>query len=160
VTELLVEEEQETAVLAHFDAAAILSVLSPGIVVLDTHLCAVYANRRAERLLALRLEEVRGRPLPDLLQEPLAAAVRSALKDRARVSNQVVAYASHERDPVDGPVSVRAAPLYSPITGTHVLLEFHRNSERELWERPSRSGAAGVEFHVEGQIRMELVNAP
>jgi len=132
VTETIADEERETAVLEHFDAADILSALSPGIVLLDAHLCAVYANRKAEGLLAVRLEEVRGRPLLDLLREPVAAAVRSALGHRMGANDPGVGCASDDSAAVERLVSVRAAPLYNQVTGTHVLLELHRNTQCEL----------------------------
>ena len=41
--------------LSHFDPADLLDVLSTGVVVLDGHLCVVYANVGAQDLLGQRI---------------------------------------------------------------------------------------------------------
>jgi len=49
--------------LSHFDPAELLDVLSTGVVMLDGHLCVVYANVGAQDLLAVGLNSARGRPI-------------------------------------------------------------------------------------------------
>ena len=72
--------------LSHFDPADLLDVLSTGVVVLDAHLCVVYANVGAQDLLAVGLNKARGRPITELFAEsagarwhpaPLAGAQRN-----------------------------------------------------------------------------------
>jgi nitrogen-specific signal transduction histidine kinase len=58
--------------LSHFDPADLLDILSTGVVVLDGHLCVVYANVGAQDLLAVGLNKARGRPITGLFAEPLA----------------------------------------------------------------------------------------
>ena len=114
--------------LAHFDPAELLDAQATGLMVLDAHLCTIYANVGAQDLLGIGLNQVRGRPLSELFADPapLTALLRLAL-ERGEPC------AGHELTltPVAGlqgpraPVVVDAAvtPLEGQITGTHLLLE-------------------------------------
>jgi two-component system nitrogen regulation sensor histidine kinase GlnL len=114
--------------LAHFDPAELLDAQATGLVVLDAHLCTIYANVGAQDLLGLGLNQVRGRPISELFADaaPLAALLRLAL-ERGEPC------AGHELSllPIAGlqvpraPVVVDAAvtPLEGQITGRHLLLE-------------------------------------
>ena len=114
--------------LAHFDPAELLDAQATGLMVLDAHLCTIYANVGAQDLLGLGLNQVRGRPISELFADaaPLAALLRLAL-ERGEPC------AGHELSllPIAGlqvpraPVVVDAAvtPLEGQITGRHLLLE-------------------------------------
>ena len=58
--------------LSHFDPADLLDGLSTGVIVLDAHLCVVYANVGAQDLLAVGLNQARGRPLTQLFDDSQA----------------------------------------------------------------------------------------
>ncbi|HEY6453081.1 MAG TPA: PAS domain-containing protein, partial [Steroidobacteraceae bacterium] len=52
--------------LSHFDPADLLDALATGLVVLDSQLCIVYANVGAQDMLAMGLNQARGRPIGEL----------------------------------------------------------------------------------------------
>src|SRR3984957_16256688 len=58
--------------LSHFDSAELLDVLSTGLVMLDAHLCVVYANVGAQDLLAVGLNQARGHPFTALFEDSQA----------------------------------------------------------------------------------------
>jgi len=113
--------------LSHFDPADLLDVLATGVIVLDSQLCVVYANVGAQDLLAVGLNQARGRPMTELFADShnLDVLLRRTL---ARGEP----YAGHEmplepiakpahRDPVV--VDVTVTPLEGQVTGTHLLIE-------------------------------------
>lgn len=120
----LADAQQESSVLAHFDAGDVLDALSMGIVVLDSHLCPVYANVMAEYLLAFQAERVRGRPLASFLpqsQRFLEAA------ERALHKGEVVAFGlavcTHQLSDRMQSLDLRVALLRDQLSGRHLLLE-------------------------------------
>jgi PAS domain-containing protein len=62
VTDVGAFEYDPPSVLSHFEAADLLDALSIGVVVLDAHLCVIYANVAAQDALAFRVDQARGRP--------------------------------------------------------------------------------------------------
>lgn len=113
--------------LSHFDSAELLDVLSTGIVMLDSHLCTVYANVGAQDLLALGLNQARGRPITELFVQPapLELILRRALERSEPCSGHEiqllpVGMGTH-REPVI--VDVTVTPLEGQVTGTHLLVE-------------------------------------
>jgi len=117
-------ESQEASALADFDTGEVLDALSSGIIVLDEQLCAVYTNPRAESLLMMRLDEVRGRPLPGLLREgeALVVALREALDGKGAVCDCNLALAS-QREAPDRRVRVRTSLLPSQTARSYLLLQ-------------------------------------
>jgi len=113
--------------LAHFDAAGLLDALSTGIVVLDEHLCVVYANVGAQDLLGLSLNQSRGRPIQELFPSctPLRALLRRALDRTEPCAGHEIellaAGAQLPREPTV--VDITVTPLEGQLTGTHLLLE-------------------------------------
>ncbi|HTY49617.1 MAG TPA: nitrogen regulation protein NR(II) [Steroidobacteraceae bacterium] len=111
--------------LSHFDSADLLNALSTGLILLDAQLCPIYANVAAQDLLAISLNQSRGRPFSDCLLESngLIPILRRALEtgegfaDRELVLNLKTA----PREP--RVVDVTITPLAGEITGTHLLLE-------------------------------------
>ena len=128
--------------LSHFDPAELLDVLSTGVVMLDAHLCVVYANVGAQDLLAVGLNQARGRPIGELFAESAGArrascAARSSAMRPApgtRSSLTPIASAGH-RDPVV--VDVTVTPLEGQVTGTHLLLELADARTRQRITRES-----------------------
>ena len=115
---------REPSVLADFDTGYVLDALSFAIIVLDQHLCAIYANAIAQDLLALQLTSIRGRPLVHFLPQPrrFTCAVRRAV--RTGVPIDYALRAGLERWPENSDaVNVRICPLRSQISGAYVLVE-------------------------------------
>ena len=117
-------EVQKTSALADFDAGEVLDVISSGILVLDQELCAVYANPTAETLLMIRLEQLRGRPLPNLLREggSLAHALRQALDGQETVCDCDVALTEQEPR-VDRCERLRVSLLRNQVARNYLLLQ-------------------------------------
>ena len=55
--------------IAHFEPADLIGALATGIVVLDSDLCVVYANVAAQDLLAVSVNQARGKPFLTLVLE-------------------------------------------------------------------------------------------
>jgi PAS domain-containing protein len=114
---------REDSVLADFDAGDLLDALSLGVIVLDLQLCAVYANDRAEDLLAIPAAMLRGRPLASFLSQPqpFLTAVERALRSGETMAFHLSGCAA----PVAGAVtlSLRVVPLRDQLSGKHLLLE-------------------------------------
>jgi two-component system nitrogen regulation sensor histidine kinase GlnL len=127
--------------LSHFDPADLLDVLSTGVVVLDAHLCVVYANVGAQDLLAVGLNKARGRPITELFADPLALdgiLRRSLERNETCAGHEIVLIPTGlagKRDPVV--VDVTATPLEGQVTGTHLLLELADARTRQRITRES-----------------------
>ena len=119
-----IDEELEPSVLADFDTGYVLDELSSGIVVLDEQLCGIYANVIAQDLLAVRLPDIRGRPLPQLLPRPgrFVSAVRRALRTGAAVDYTLRMGFARWPENADL-INVRIAPLRNQLSGACVLVE-------------------------------------
>src|SRR6202011_4206490 len=111
----MVIEHLAPSPLSHFDSAELLDVLSTGVVMLDSHLCVVYANVGAQDLLAVGLNKARGRPIGDLFSEPqmLDAILRRSLERGETCAGHEIVLTpfalSGKREPVV--VDVTATPL-------------------------------------------------
>ena len=55
--------------IAHFEPADLIGALATGILVLDSDLCVVYANVAAQDLLAVSVNQARGKPFLSLVLE-------------------------------------------------------------------------------------------
>ncbi|MFI4913736.1 MAG: nitrogen regulation protein NR(II) [Steroidobacterales bacterium] len=149
--------------LSHFDPADLLDVLSTGVVVLDAHLCVVYANVGAQDLLAVGLNQARGRPIGELFADAQAldAILRRSLSRSERCSGHEIALTpvaiQGPRDPVV--VDVTASPLEGQVTGTHLLLELADARMRQRITRESEmlSGLDGSRLMIR-QLGHEIKN--
>lgn len=125
--------------LSHFDPAELLDVLSTGVVILDAHLCVVYANVGAQDLLAVGLNKARGRPIGELFSESqnLDAMLRRSLERNETCSGHEISLtptaSAGRRDPVI--VDITVTPLEGQVTGMHLLLEL---ADARLRQRISR----------------------
>ena len=134
----MVAEYRSPSALAHFDPAELLDTLSTGILVLDAHLCPIYANVAAQDLLAFSLNMSRGRPFGDFLQDggALHAMLRRALESGEGLANRELQL----KPPAGGParetrsLDVTVTPL-AGLTGTHLLLELADTTQRQRISR-------------------------
>ena len=120
------EYDPPPSVLSHFEPADLLDALSVGVVLLDAQLCVIYANVVAQDVLAFSVDEVRGRPLADLLDQSidLVWTLRRVLE-----TGECIADREHPVRPLGSPgdvsgLHVTITPLGSQVTGIHLLLEF------------------------------------
>ncbi|HEX4388927.1 MAG TPA: nitrogen regulation protein NR(II) [Steroidobacteraceae bacterium] len=128
--------EYTPSVLAHFDAGELLDALSTGILILDTQLCAVYANVAGQDLLAFSLKMARGRPFTELLHdaEGLKGLLRRALETGEALADREVALraAGAPREPRT--LDITITPV-SGITGRQLLLEVADTTQRQRISR-------------------------
>jgi two-component system nitrogen regulation sensor histidine kinase GlnL len=123
--------------LSHFDPTHLLDALSTGIVMLDAQLCAIYANVAAQDLLAFSLNQARGRPFGDFLQD--SNGFRDILR-RALTTGEGIADRELVIRPLGAPrdariLDVTITPLAGAITGTHLLLELADTTQRQRISR-------------------------
>ena len=123
--------------LSHFDPADLLDALSTGIVMLDAQLCAIYANVAAQDLLAFSLNQARGRPFCDFLQDSngFNGILRRALQTGEGIADRELIVR-----PIGAPrdariLDVTITPLAGQITGTHLLLELADTTQRQRISR-------------------------
>jgi nitrogen-specific signal transduction histidine kinase len=117
--------------LEHFDPARLFDTLSTGIIVLDEHLCAIYANIVAQRICAFSLKSARGRPFEEVVDHAngLALALRQVLATGGRMAPLPAIWrAAPPSRP--GALQVTATVMAGEITGTHLLLEVNAEASR------------------------------
>ena len=114
--------------LAHFDSTQLLDALSTGLMVLDEHLCVVYANVGAQDLLGLSLRQARGHPVSELFAgpAPFVDLLRRSLGSGETCAGHEYVLASlpsaqSSRHPVV--VDITVTPLEAQMTGPHLLVE-------------------------------------
>jgi two-component system nitrogen regulation sensor histidine kinase GlnL len=130
-------ESNLPSALSHFDPTDLIDALSTGIVMLDAQLCAIYANVAAQDLLAFSLNQARGRPFADFLQDTngLSAILRRALDTGEGIADRELVIR-----PLGAPrdariLDVTITPLAGQITGTHLLLELADTTQRQRISR-------------------------
>jgi two-component system nitrogen regulation sensor histidine kinase GlnL len=127
---------QVASPLAHFDFTELLDALSTGLMVLDAHLCVVYANVGAQDLVGISLNQSRGHPIGELFAgpQPLVELLRRSLGNNETCAGHefVLAPLNTVQAP-RGPVvvDITVTPLEGPITGTHLLLELVDARQRQ-----------------------------
>jgi two-component system, NtrC family, nitrogen regulation sensor histidine kinase GlnL len=123
--------------LSHFDSADLLNALSTGIILLDAQLCPIYANVAAQDLLAISLNQSRGRPFGDHLIESngLIPILRRSIETGEAFADRelVLNLKSTPREPRI--VDVTITPLEGEVTGTHLLLELTDTTARQRISR-------------------------
>jgi len=157
-------ESHGVSPLAHFDPAELLDAQSTGLVVLDAHLCSVYANVGAQDLLGLGLNQVRGHPVSELFAEPeaLVALLRLSLERGEPCAGHEIVLTPIA--PLQGPrppvvVDIAVTPLEAQITGPHLLLELTdaRLRQRITRENELQSRLDGSRMMVR-QLAHEIKN--
>jgi two-component system, NtrC family, nitrogen regulation sensor histidine kinase GlnL len=133
----LASEQSLTSPLSHFDSEDLLNALSTGIILLDAQLCPIYANMAAQDLLAISLNQSRGRPFGDHLLESngLIPILRRSIETGEAFADRelVLNLKATPREPRI--VDVTITPLEGEVTGTHLLLEFTDTTARQRISR-------------------------
>jgi two-component system, NtrC family, nitrogen regulation sensor histidine kinase GlnL len=126
--------------LSHFDPADLLDLLATGVVVLDAQLCVVYANVGAQDLLAVGLNQARGRPITELFEESqsLELLLRRSLERGEPYAGHEISLTSSAKQAHREPVviDVTVTPL-DGLTGTHLLIELADARTRQRISRES-----------------------
>ena len=119
--------------IAHFEPADLIGALATGIVVLDADLCVVYANVAAQDLLAVSVNQARGKPFLSLVLEAdsLSPLMRRALDTGETLSER-------EMPVMTGPLGREArvidftmTPLDSEFERKYLLLEISDATQRQ-----------------------------
>jgi two-component system, NtrC family, nitrogen regulation sensor histidine kinase GlnL len=127
--------------LSHYEPTELLDALSTGIVVLDSQMCLIYANVSAQDLMAVSVNQARGRPFGGLFHD--AQQLTSILR---RSLERVESCTQHElslkalgsptqREPTT--VDLIVTPLEGQVTGTHLLVELADATQRMRISRDS-----------------------
>lgn len=133
--------QDQGSVLADFEPSTLLDSLSTGIVVLDGQLCLVYANVRAQDLMALSVKQARGRPFGELFRDsqPLTAILRRSLEQLENCTQHEMqlkaVLSSLTREP--RLIDLIVTPIEEGPTGTYLLVELVDATQRQRISRDS-----------------------
>jgi two-component system, NtrC family, nitrogen regulation sensor histidine kinase GlnL len=132
-------ERDFASALSHFDPADLLDALSTGIVMLDAHLCLTYANVGAQDLMAVSVNQARGRPFGDLFHDSqrLTSTLRRSLERLEPCAQHEITLRPIGSTMISEPhvVDVTVTPLEGQITGTHLLVEMSDAKRRQRISR-------------------------
>ncbi len=119
--------------IAHFEPADLIGALTTGIVVLDSDLCVVYANVAAQDLLAVSVNQARGKPFLSLVLEadPLGVLMRRALETGETLSEREMAVQAGPLGRERRVIDVTMTPLDSEFERKYLLLEIADAMQRQ-----------------------------
>lgn len=143
---------------AHHDPADLLDALSTGVVLLDPAFAVVHANVAAQDLMAVGLNQARGRSLCELFTD--SSNLQSMLQ-RARDTGEVVTECDLSLRPVGSPkdlrvVDITATPVESPVGGARrVLLEL---ADAEPRNRLNRDNALRARLESSRMMTRQLAH--
>jgi two-component system, NtrC family, nitrogen regulation sensor histidine kinase GlnL len=125
--------------LSQFEPTELLDSLSTGIVVLDAHLCPIYANVAAQDFMAVSLQQARGRPFAELFfdSRQLLDVLQRSLRNLETCTQHELALkalgsAIHREASV---IDLIVTPLEGQVTGTYLLLEMTDATQRQRISR-------------------------
>ena len=131
----------EASPLSHFEPTELLDTLSTGIVVLDGQLCLIYANVSAQDLMAVSVNQARGRPFGSLFHDSrqLTAILRRSLERMESCSQHELSIKAlgSPASRVPNVVDLIVTPLEEQVTGTHLLVELADATQRQRISRDS-----------------------
>ncbi|HEY1899732.1 MAG TPA: nitrogen regulation protein NR(II) [Steroidobacteraceae bacterium] len=130
-------EQSLPSALSHFDSAELLHSLATGIVLLDAQLCPIYANVAAQDLLAMSLNQSRGRPFGDHLLESngLVPLLRRSIETGEAFADRELVLHLKSAPRETRIVDVTITPLAGEVTGNHLLLELTDTTARQRISR-------------------------
>jgi two-component system nitrogen regulation sensor histidine kinase GlnL len=125
--------------LSQFEPTELLDSLATGIVVLDAHLCPIYANVSAQDFMAVSLRQARGRPFAELFYDSrqLVDVLRRSLGNLETCSQHELILkaigSSTQRELAV--VDLIVTPLEGQVNGTYLLLELSDATQRQRISR-------------------------
>jgi two-component system, NtrC family, nitrogen regulation sensor histidine kinase GlnL len=127
--------------LSHYEPTELLDSLSTGIVLLDAQMCLIYANVSAQNLMAVSVNQARGRPFGSLFHDSqlLSTVLRRSLERvESCTQHELVLKALGSTTQRDATiVDVIVTPLEGQVTGTHLLVELTDATQRMRISRDS-----------------------
>jgi two-component system nitrogen regulation sensor histidine kinase GlnL len=129
--------EGNHSALGHFDPTTLFDALSTGIIVLDSHLCPIYANVAAQDLLSFSLNQARGRPFGELLHDALGllGTMRRVLESGEGIADREISLRPTGAPREARVLDVTITALEGQLTGTHLLLELADDTQRQRISR-------------------------
>src|SRR3569833_4252950 len=120
----MVTEFPLPSAISHFDPTDLIDALSTGIVMLDAQLCPIYENVAAQNLLALSLNQARGRPFGDFLHDSngLVSILRRSLDTGSGISDRELTVRPIGNPRESRVLDVTVTPLEGQLTGTQLML--------------------------------------
>src|SRR4030095_15496184 len=125
--------------IAHFEPADLIGALTTGILVLDSDLCVVYANVAAQDLLAVSVNQARGKPFLSLVLEAdsLEGLMRRALDTGETVSEREMSVLTGPLGRERRVIDITLTPLDSEFERKYLLLEIADATQRQRITRES-----------------------
>ena len=119
--------------IAHFEPADLIGALTTGIVMLDSDLCVVYANVAAQDLMAVSVNQARGRPFLSLVldAESLNALMRRAVETGETLSERELSVHAGPLGREHRVIDVTMTPLDSEFDRKYLLLEIADATQRQ-----------------------------
>jgi two-component system, NtrC family, nitrogen regulation sensor histidine kinase GlnL len=119
--------------IAHFEPADLIGALTTGIVVLDSDLCVVYANVAAQDLLAVSVNQARGKPFLSLVLEAdsLGVLMRRAIETGETLSEREMSVQAGPLGREHRVIDVTMTPLDSEFDRKYLLLEIADATQRQ-----------------------------
>src|SRR4029453_13869160 len=119
--------------IAHFEPADLIGALATGILVLDSDLCVVYANVAAQDLLAVSVNQARGKPFLALVLEAdsLSPLMRRALDTGETLSEREMAVMTGPLGRENRVIDFTMTPLDSEFERKYLLLEISDATQRQ-----------------------------
>ena len=119
--------------IAHFEPADLIGALTTGIVMLDSDLCVVYANVAAQDLLAVSVNQARGKPFLSLVLEAdsLGALMRRAVETGETLSERELSVQAGPLGREHRVIDVTMTPLDSEFDRKYLLLEIADATQRQ-----------------------------
>src|SRR4029078_8015665 len=123
--------------IAHFEPADLIGALSTAIVMLDSDLCVVYANVAAQDLLAVSVNQARGKPFLSLVLEvdSLEALMRRAIEAGETLSERELSVQTGPLGREHRVVDVTMTPLDSEFDRKYRLLKIADATQRQRLTR-------------------------
>lgn len=119
--------------IAHFEPADLIGALTTGIVMLDSDLCVVYANVAAQDLLAVSVNQARGKPFLSLVLEAdsLGVLMRRSVETGETLSERELSVQTGPLGREHRVVDVTMTPLDSEFDRKYLLLEIADATQRQ-----------------------------
>jgi two-component system nitrogen regulation sensor histidine kinase GlnL len=123
--------------IAHFEPADLIGALATGIVVLDADLCVVYANVAAQDLLAVSVNQARGKPFLSLVldADSLNPLMRRALETGETLSEREMSVMTGPLGREHRVIDVTMTPMDSEFERKYLLLEISDATQRQRISR-------------------------